>query len=133
MNDPSTGDRAFWRQGDKFRPRSRPVNPASRAVPCARGLAARGNTQFHKWRLSRGPRAPRARPLPAQPHLGPRTPGPGFGAKAAARRETAVARHSCPLPLRLPFMLRSSCSRREPRSVPFGPSRGWTSTRSRIL
>lgn len=89
--------------------------PRKQGLSCARSLAARGNTQFHKWRLSRGPTAPRSRPLPAQPQLGPRTPDPRFGAQAAARRETAVGRHGCPLPLRLPFMLRSSCSRRGPR------------------
>lgn len=72
------------------------------------------------------PGAASARAAPA------RTPGPRpeIGAQAAARRQTAVARDSGPLPLRLPFMLISSCSRRGPRWVPFGPSPGPAGPRS---
>lgn len=104
---PGSGNRACRSHGDKFRARSGPENPASRVSSSARGLGRSRQHSGQHRRPSRGPGAPRVLPRPAQPG-----PGPRPEARTAGGREAPVTRESCPLPLRLPSMLSSSCSRR---------------------
>ena len=99
--------RVSWRQGNKFRARSGPVNPTSKASSDARSLGSTGQHSGQHWRLKRGQGAPSARPRTAQPGPEARTRSPDPKARQpAGARWLAVARDSCPLPLRLPSILR---------------------------
>lgn len=85
------------------------VSPSS----FARARAAPGNTGDS----ARGRKRPRG-------GLALGCPDPRLGAPAGARGEAAVARDSCPLPLRLPSMLSPLAAAVGTRGISFGPSPG---------
>lgn len=77
--------------------------------PPVRGAwADRGNTQVNTDDQAGDRERPGCGLDPRSPDP---DPDPRPGPRAGARREAPVTRESCPLPLRLPSMLSSSCSR----------------------
>lgn len=98
---PGSGERASWTGGDSFRAGSGSVRPKGRV--CSR---VPGNTQGHKedkQATDGGRRGRRFYSIP-RPRPGPRTQDPG----PRIRGPRGPERESRPLPLRLPFMLRSA-------------------------